>query len=168
MSPCLFTFKNKGRRTLLRILTVALIAQAVGIVVNQLHRNGIQWRVLILSIPMSGLDKDWNYVSTDSCFSVFLSEEAVFVDIRPRQDFEIDHVPGAFSVPFFEFFNDIDRIKTWDKDDVTILYDLERHSRTARLMARQLVKEGFRNVSIMQGGFVEWLDRMYPVERSGP
>jgi rhodanese-related sulfurtransferase len=167
MSLCLFTFKNEGRRTLFRILTVAFIALAVGVVVNQLHRNGIQWRVLILSIPMSGLDKDWNYVSTDSCFSAFLSGEAVFVDIRSRQDFEIDHVPDAISVPFFDFFNDIDRIETWDKDDVTILYDLERHSKTARLMARQLVKEGFQHVSIMRGGFVEWLDRMYPVEQ-GP
>ena len=167
MFLCLFTFKNKEWRTAFRIFTVVLIALVVGIAVNQLHRNGIQWRVLILSIPMSGLDKDWNYVSTDSCFSVFLSGEAVFVDTRSRQDFEIDHVPGAISVPFFEFVNDIDRIEAWDKDDVTILYDLERYSKTARLMARQLVKEDFQNVSIMRGGYVEWLDRMYPVER-GP
>ena len=104
MSLFLSPFKNKVRRTLFRIIVVALGALFVGILVNQFHNEGIRWNILLLSVPELSRQSEWTTVSTDSAFFLFLQQEVCFIDIRHGDDFEIDHIPGSISLPFFDFF----------------------------------------------------------------
>ena len=86
------------------------------------------------------------------------------MDIRPDSDFAVDHIPDALSVPFFTFFHNRSLFQKLNKDSVYLLYDLERNSKNVRLMARRLVKDGFKQTVVLRGGYVEWLDKTYPVE----
>ena len=167
MSLFSFTSKKQIRIHLAQIAILIMGSLFVGILVNQVQNKGIHWKILLLSLPSTSNPTGLTYVSTDSAFFGYLQQEAVFVDIRLCDDFEIDHIPGALSQPVFDFFNHTDLFEPRERDAKVILYDLERNSKNVRLMARQLVKEGFKNVFIMRGGFVEWLDKTYPVEK-GP
>ncbi len=164
MSPFLLLFKNRARRTLLRIIAIALGALIVGILVNQFHNQGIRWNILLLSLPEFSGTSEWTAVSTDSAFFLFLQQEACFIDIRRQDEFEIDRIPGSISLPFFDYFENTDLMNGRDRESAYILYDFKRHSKSVRLVAKRLVKEGFRHIYVMQGGYIEWLDRKYPVE----
>lgn len=164
MSRSLSTLKIRLRKILIQLTILGLGALVVGILSNQFHSQGIKWKILQLSVPTLSGQSQWTYVSVDSAFFLFLQQEDEFIDIRIRDDFEIDHIPNAHSLPFFEFFDTPQKFSQQDKSTTYILYDLERNSKTVRLMARQLIKESFDSVYVMRGGFVEWLDKTYPVE----
>lgn len=151
-------------RTVKRIILVGLISLLVGIVLNQLISQGMRWRMLMLSIPGKS---SWNHYSTttvDSAFFCFLEKTHTFVDIRSKKDFDIDHVPDALSLPFRDFFNSPAMFEEQEKDAAYILYDAEINSRPVRLVGQQLEKMGFTNILILRGGFIEWLDRTFPVQ----
>lgn len=152
-------------RTLRRLLILGLGALCVGIAVNQFHTRGIRWQILLLSLPWTNSQSGWFYMSTDSAFVSFLQNKAAFIDIRPLDEYEIDHVPEALSFPFFEFFDHASLLRDQDKDGAYILYDFERNSKPVRLIARQMVKNGFEHVSVLRGGMAEWLYKTFPVEQ---
>lgn len=160
-------YRHKKMRTLRRIIILSIASLFIGILVNQLHSKGIRWQILMLSIPNFSKQAEWTYVSSDSAFGLFLQQAAIFVDIRPKDEFEIDHIPGALSLPFFEFFDQTDIFSKQDKDATYILYDLERNSRKVRLLTRQLRKYGLNEVAVLRGGFTEWLYMTFPVEPGG-
>jgi len=139
----------------------------VGILVNQFHGQGIRWRILLLSVPTGSKQTEVAHVSVDSAFTLFTQSSAVFVDIRLREDFEIDHIQGALPLPLFDFFTNPAPFKRKNRDATYILYDFERHSKKVRLTARQLSKYGFKKVIVLHGGFAEWLERSLPVESGG-
>ena len=132
---------------------------------NQFHEQGIRWRILALSLSINSNQSGWTTISTDSAFSSFLQEQAAFIDIRPEEDYNTDHIPGAISLPFFPFFKKPDLFQNRDKDTIVILYDLERNSKKVRMLGRQLHSMGFKQVKVLRGGYVEWLDKGYTVEK---
>ena len=136
----------------------------VGIMANQIARKGMPWRVLKFSLPGITSMKDLNFVPADSALTLFFFQEAVFVDVRTENDFQIDHVKGAETLPFIDFLRDPARFDGKDKSSTYVLYDFERHSRNVRLVAHQLQKNGFEDVRIMLGGFSEWMYKEYPTE----
>jgi rhodanese-related sulfurtransferase len=152
-------------KTVRRLLMLSLCALCVGIAVNQFHTRGIRWQILLLSLPWASSQSGWAYMSTDSAFVAFLQHEAVFIDMRSADDYEIDHIPGALSLSFFEFFDRSSFVKHQDKNAKYILYDFERNSKPVRLMARQMAKYRFQSVSVLRGGLSEWLYRSFPVEQ---
>ncbi len=157
--------KSKLRNILIRAAAIAVISLILGVVVNQMHPEGIAWRLLSLTLTGTGESRGWTYTSVDSSFGLFLAGDAQFVDTRPGTSFTLDHIPGAVGLPFHDLFQDKNSMSVEDKAKTLILYDLERNSNKVRLVARQLTREGFSTVLVMRGGFVEWLDKTYPVER---
>ncbi len=157
-------FENNVQRLAIRLVTVGLSTLILCVLINQFHGEGIRWKVLMVSLPLVSNDDGWQYASTDSCFAVHLQQSADFIDVRDSESFEIDHVPGAFSMPFQKLF---DGPSTWeerDRETTLILYDELRHSKRARLAARYLSHMGFHHVVVLRGGYIEWLDRTFPVE----
>jgi len=157
--------KNKMRDILIRTAAITTVSFVLGIAVNQIHPEGISWRLLSLTLLENGESAGWTYTSVDSAFGLFLASKAHFVDTRPSSSFTIDHIPGAMSLPFRDVFRNGGQLSGDDKTETLILYDLERNAKQVRLVARQLTREGFITVLVMRGGFVEWLDKTYPVER---
>jgi len=150
--------------TFARMSALGAASLFLGILMNQYIAQGIRWPLLALSVTDTSRQIGWAYTSTDSAFALFLQKEAVFVDIRPDSDFAVDHIPDALSAPFFTFFHNRSLFQKLNKDSVYLLYDLERNSKNVRLMARRLVKDGFKQTFVLRGGYVEWLDKTYPVE----
>ena len=151
-------------RTVKRIILIGLMSLLVGVVLNQLISQGMRWRMLMLSIPGKAGWKHYNTTTVDSAFFCFLEKTHTFVDIRSKKDFDIDHVPEALSLPFRDFFNSPALFEDQDRDAEYILYDAEINSRPVRLVSQQLEKMGFTNILILRGGFIEWLDRTFPVQ----
>ncbi len=152
------------KRLLFRLFFICLTALVIGLVYNQIYPNGIKWPMLSPELTSSADHLDITLISADSAFVLWNREEAMFLDIRSREDFALDHIKGAHNIPLEELVRGIvpaDLIsgKKW------IIYDEEGDMRNLQISARFLVSKGIHPAYILFGGFLNWLDRDYPIER---
>jgi rhodanese-related sulfurtransferase len=91
-------------------------------------------------------------------------EAPLFVDVRPPEDFRKAHLPGARSVPLAEFRR---RGAELPRTGRVILYCACPLAEVQAAYA-WLHAQGYRNVSVLDEGFVAWTRLGYPVERQSP
>jgi len=148
--------------TLKRILILGSLSLLIGTFVNQFHNRGIKWYILQLTMITIPGGSECVTISADSAFFRFIQKSAVFIDVRTSDEFGVDHIPGALSLPFFSFFNNHDQFKQEDKNTTYILYCFRSDCYHARLMANHLERSGFNHVMILKQGFSAWLEMGYP------
>jgi ArsR family transcriptional regulator len=92
---------------------------------------------------------------------VRLGESIVFVDLRPRADFDAGHIPGAVSVPMAELAR---RVAEVPRSGRVILYC---QCSTTELSAahRVLSAAGYHNHTILADGYPAWVARGLPIAR---
>ena len=151
--------------TLKRILILGSLSLLIGTLVNQFHNRGIRWHILQLTMTTLPGGLECVTISADSAFFQFIQESAVFIDVRTSDEFGVDHIPGALSLPFFSFFNNPDQFKKKDKNTTYILYCFKSDCYHAMLMANHLERSEFNNVMILKHGFSAWLEMDYPNEQ---
>lgn len=140
------------------------LSLALGVAVNQFHPGGIRWAFLQPRWNGTTAKVAVQYITADSAFVLHLQGDAYFIDVRPEEEYLIDRIPGAISLPLLAFYrsprvlNDLDPAKTF------ILYCFEPGCREVSTLAGELAQRRFREVLILYGGFSEWLGKGYPVE----
>ncbi|MEA2992872.1 MAG: hypothetical protein QOD40_1792 [Alphaproteobacteria bacterium] len=92
-------------------------------------------------------------------------EKLFFFDLRDPEDFKREHLPNARSIPLKELSKRFQRIPTTGR---VVLYCSCAEGNIEEGYAYQLLRQmGYRNVSILEGGFTEWRKLGYPVETDG-
>jgi len=87
-----------------------------------------------------------------------LGTDTVFIDARLTRDFKTGHLEGAINIPVNT--NDNERQKTManiSKDIRIVVYCQSTGCKFAEKVAIKLMEDGFRNVSILKGGWQGWL-----------
>jgi rhodanese-related sulfurtransferase len=87
-----------------------------------------------------------------------LGSDAVFIDARLIRDYKAGHLKGAISVPADA--NDVERQKATaniPKNAHIVLYCQSAGCKFAEKVAIKLKNDGFSNISIYKGGWVEWV-----------
>jgi rhodanese-related sulfurtransferase len=93
------------------------------------------------------------------------SGEALLLDARTAADFNLGHLPGALSLPVYEFdrtFKDVEDLL--DKEKTIITYCSSVTCIDSTLLAKKLYRSGFQNIFVYRGGFEEWTESDNPVE----
>ncbi len=86
-----------------------------------------------------------------------LGNHTVFIDARLARDYKSGHLKGAISVPVNS--SDEERQKATadiDKDAHVVLYCQSAGCKYAEIVAFKLIEDGYSDVSIFKGGWVEW------------
>lgn len=88
------------------------------------------------------------------------SEDALFIDVRPRKDYESGHLPGARNVPAAELgqhFKQLEKVKgvPW------VLYD--DGGVQAQRVAKTLAGKGFGPLYAVDGGLPAWTKAELPL-----
>lgn len=94
----------------------------------------------------------------------------LFIDGRKQVDFAAGHIKGAVNIPYEEFREKsqeekIEMIRKYNKEGVIVCYCDGGGCDTSIDLAYELAKLGFNSVNIYLGGFAEWENAGYPVER---
>ena len=87
--------------------------------------------------------------------------DILVVSNDPQESYEEAHIPGAISFPWVETLKapvSLPRNKT------LILYCSCAHEEDSSDMAAKLARFGYRNVKLLEGGFLKWSELKYPVE----
>lgn len=89
-------------------------------------------------------------------------EKVLFVDLREPEEFKRERLPGAKSVPLRELNAQHEKIP---KAGRVVLYCACGVGNIEEGFAYQTLRNlGYRNVSVLQGGFSEWRRLGYPIE----
>ncbi len=110
--------------------------------------------------PEPNFTTDNIYVSIDELKQEFdRGAKMIILDARPRQDYEMDHIAGAISMPFFEVEQ---RYKELPRDTWIVTYCACPRAE-AEEAANILQAKGFKKVKVLYDGYFEWLARAYPI-----
>ena len=80
----------------------------------------------------------------------------------PQESFEEGHIPGATSFPW------TDTLKipiALPRNKTLILYCPCSHEEDSSDMAAKLARFGYRNIKVLEGGFLKWSELKYPIEK---
>lgn len=102
------------------------------------------------------------FVSVDDVKKAFdAKQDFILVDARPPSDFAVEHIVGAVNVPYFEVDKHLSKLP---KDKWIVTYCACPHAE-AEQAARELAKNGYTKVKVMDEGYFGWVDKKYPVEK---
>ncbi len=88
--------------------------------------------------------------------------DILVVSNDPQESYEEGHIPGAISFPW------VDTLKTpisLPRNKTLILYCSCSHEEDSSDMAAKLARFGYRNVKVLEGGFLKWSELKYPIEK---
>jgi rhodanese-related sulfurtransferase len=91
------------------------------------------------------------------------SPDILVVDNQPKSAYDLGHVPGAVNFPWEA---EIEGEVNLPRNKTLVIYCACSHEEDATDTAQQLMsKYGYRNVKLLDGGWIEWMKLGYPVEK---
>jgi rhodanese-related sulfurtransferase len=90
------------------------------------------------------------------------ADDFLVVSNDPQESYDEGHIPGAVSFPWE---NNLKVPVTLPRNRTLILYCSCAHEEDSNDTAAKLAKFGYRNIKVLEGGLLKWLDLKYPVEK---
>ncbi|MCJ7750446.1 MAG: rhodanese-like domain-containing protein [Armatimonadetes bacterium] len=148
-------------------LALVIGSAVIGVVVNQVSPRGIPLLSTTADADSSAtpaLPKGIRGVDLPEALSAFDEDAALFLDARSPEDYAEGHVPGALSLPAYEFdaqFPEIaDRVE--EAQSIIVYCDGVECSDSIHV-AERLVEYGFPDVSVFESGWRAWAESGAPV-----
>lgn len=91
------------------------------------------------------------------------SGKVVLLDVRPPEEYDAGHIPGAISVPFGRLADDLDTIEELAGDADVVAYCRGAYCVLAHDAVRLLQAQG-RSARRLEDGLLEWRTNGHPVE----
>ena len=91
------------------------------------------------------------------------NEPFIFLDARPTVDYNLRHIEGAYSVPFYEVEHHEEKFPS---DIWYIAYCACPHAESG-IVAEYFLEQGHDTVGILDEGYLLWEESNYPTE-TGP
>lgn len=154
------------KTALTRSVLVFAAAWLLGVLINQIYSQGIRWFLLKPHLATSDNGATFRFIDADSAFQFMGDESTAFVDVRPAEEYDLDHLPGAISIPWQQFLRDPELINSLRKYSQLIIYCFEPDCFEATALAKELPQFGFARVFVLFGGMAEWLEQGFPVEKA--
>jgi len=137
--------KVSAVRQALLLIALALVP-AIGEAIY--FRDKVSWQSPDRSSDMVNLDQARSW-----------GANAIWVDARPDNEFEQDHVPGAIRLNE-DRWNELlpTLLAQWSLEKKIIVYCSSQSCNASREVARRLRDEaGLKDVFVLRGGWEEWL-----------
>ena len=89
-----------------------------------------------------------------------------FVDSRDEADFLAGHITNSINIPFDYVEDHKHKLEQLSKDNPLIVYCGGTDCDLSHLLANLLFEQGYKQVYVFFGGWNEWLEANYPVDKS--
>lgn len=118
--------------------------------------------VLLVLFIRNEMSRGGASVSAQELVNMVNNDDAVVIDLRDKAEFEQGHIVDAVNVPFAKLEDRLDELKKYKDKPVVVACKMGQHAGSAGTVLR---KNGFENVSRLQGGIAEWRNQNLPVVR---
>ena len=118
--------------------------------------------VLLMLFIRNELVRGGPAITTQEVVSLVNQEEAVILDVRPKEDFGEGHIVGAINIPYDKLDDRYSELNRFKEKALVVVCKMGQHSGAAGTL---LKKQGFERVSRLKGGILEWRGQNLPVTR---
>ncbi len=153
-----------------RSFVLALVGSVVGLVINLARPEGIEFsrsEPYNIYVPCPMMPKEAKALEIQDLQE---AKDMVFVDARPRADYDKQRIPGAWSLPYNPLTSppplEIKKLKALGPNRIIVVGDTEIDS--GRLLAAELAEAGCLGVRYLKGGFPAWKNAGKKVEEPEP
>jgi rhodanese-related sulfurtransferase len=96
---------------------------------------------------------------------LFDRKEAVFVDARESSTFSLGHIAQAASLPLADLDSSLPGFqKKVPYNSTLVLYCSGYGCHDSKDLGEKLLKKGYQQILIFEGGYPEWKDAGFPIE----
>jgi phage shock protein E len=95
---------------------------------------------------------EYKKIGIDEAEDMMEGGDVIILDVRPREDYQREHIPGAISLPNDEVEENAEKVLP-DKDARILIYC--KSGKNSAAAAEKLVKMGYENVYDF-GGIIDW------------
>jgi rhodanese-related sulfurtransferase len=159
-------------RDLAGFALVAALALGVGLAINAVSSTPVP---LVYKPPAEKLAEARNrgetrleLVTIDKAQSMIGQPDVIILDARPRDFWELGHIPGARSLSREEFDKDYPALEAELKQPgkTLMVYCSDSGCEDSKIVAKRLEELGYPHVALFFGGFDEWENAGLPTEAS--
>ncbi len=104
-------------------------------------------------------------ISSDQAYHIFKDSTALFIDARDQWEFAEGHIPNATNIAEYKFEPDLPIVKSLNKKISYVLYCGDDDCEVSMRLAAEMQKLGFEKLLVFEGGWREWINANYPVEK---
>lgn len=164
------TSKTLGQHFLQAIWQFAAIfalAVFLGFSINQFRDSRLplfgDWSMEARLITPSGIRLNLSLVEAKN---LFMQKKSIFIDARPKDDYEKGHIRGARSLPWHEVDQRFMEVtKNISLDTPIITYCDGETCDLSHELANFLIELGFKNVKVLVNGWTKWQNDDLPIDK---
>lgn len=131
---------------------------------------GLQYRPAAEVVIRSGNAESGaiQFIGIDELDDFLGRSDVVTVDARPREIFELGHIPGARSLSRENFDSDLSELEAVLRvpGQTIVVYCADVTCEDGAVVAKKLQERGFARLAVYAGGYDEWEALGRPVETS--
>ena len=150
------------RRAALQMIALVFVGAGVGLTYNALSPSGL---------PLSGgsaarLEQQGTPMLTLDEVRYYLEQPGTsLIDARSAEEYQLGHIPGAFSLPFDTFDQAFPKVlPALKKAKRLIIYCSGGSCGTSEELAKKLQGQGFNDLFIFTDGLPGWMRAKLPVK----
>jgi len=153
------------KKILLEAIIIVSLGGLIGLSFNyQLVMNAFSGKVVATPVSVAAESTDLFPVSISLAEMQAVVQRAVLVDARIEELYADGHLPNALSLPLAEIENRFKLFKAkFPPNRSIIIYCSGYGCSDSFDLGLLLIKEGYHDVMIYEGGFPEWRDAGLPV-----
>jgi len=168
-SPNTHNIRKSLRQDLVRIMFLLFISLILAIIVNKIHPMGLPIRLTKIKSPGIPIWV-WNqlhFTDAQTAFEEVSIGNGILVDVRDMSDYQEGYAQGAISLPYRGFTDYYPAFTNKvSKEDRLFIYCYgSRYSVINILSAKRLLVLGFKNLTIIKGGFMAWVTSGLPIDK---
>ena len=88
-----------------------------------------------------------------------------FIDARDEADFLTGHITNSINIPFDDFDNHKQKLEQLSKEKPMVVYCAGTDCDLSPLLANMLFEQGYKQIYVFFGGWVDWQKANYPSEK---
>lgn len=143
------------------------LAVFLGFSINQFRASRLplfgSWSMEARLITPSGVRLN---ISLTEAKNQFLQKAALFIDARPKNDYERGHIRGALSLPWHDADQKFMEVTKNISDDTPIITYCDGEAcDLSHQLANFLIELGFNNVKILVNGWTKWQNADLPIAK---
>ena len=149
-----------------QVFILIVFSSVFSLLINSVRSDGIP----LLAKELDVADKIEIKVNEPQLLAITIQQAldlynkgTVFVDAREPEYFDDGHIMGAWNIPFFfELTFKLDSLQ--GKQSPVVVYCSGEECGSSEDLAYELQAEGFTNLYVFKGGWIEWSENGHPIE----
>ncbi len=104
-------------------------------------------------------------ITLDQAYKLY-TNDITFVDARDEADYIAGHITNSINIPFDDFDNYKQKLVPLSKEKPMVIYCAGTECDLSILLGNLLFEQGYKQVYVFFGGWNEWVEANYPIEKS--